>query len=49
LCKDQKIDAYIPDIQFRKRDQRFADQQRFKDGSSSRVATGHQTTPLLRR
>ena len=32
LCKDQKIDAYIPDIQFRKRDQRFADQQRFKDG-----------------
>jgi len=32
LCKDQKVDAYIPDIQFRKRDQRFADQQRFKDG-----------------
>jgi transposase len=32
FCKDQKIDAYIPDIRYRKRDQRFADQQRFKDG-----------------
>jgi transposase len=32
VCKDQKIDAYIPDIQFRKRDPRFAEQERFKDG-----------------
>jgi transposase len=32
LCKEEKIDAYIPDIQFRKRDPRFADQQRFQDG-----------------
>ena len=32
LCQNEKIDAYIPDIQFRKRDSRFADQQRFKDG-----------------
>lgn len=32
MCKDEKIDAYIPDIQYRKRDQRFADQERFKDG-----------------
>ena len=39
LCKDEKLDAYIPDIQFRKRDPRFpapnagrcADQERFKD------------------
>jgi transposase len=31
-CKDEKIDAYIPDIQFRKRDPRFADQQRCQDG-----------------
>jgi transposase len=31
LCEDEKLDAYIPDIQFRKRDPRFADQQRFKD------------------
>ena len=32
LCKAEAIDAYIPDIQFRKRDQRFAEQHRFKDG-----------------
>jgi transposase len=32
LCKAENIDAYIPDIQFRKRDERFAQQQRFKDG-----------------
>jgi len=41
LCKDEKIDAYIPDMQFRKRDPRFpapnagrcAEQERFKDES----------------
>jgi len=32
VCQDEKIDAYIPDIQFRKRDPRFADQERFRDG-----------------
>ena len=31
ICKEEKVDAYIPDIQFRKRDPRFADQERFKD------------------
>jgi hypothetical protein len=36
LCRDEKIDAYIPDIQFRKRDPRFADQKRFKDGLHGR-------------
>lgn len=36
LCRDEKIDAYIPDIQFRKRDPRFADQERFKDGIHDR-------------
>lgn len=36
LCKTETIDAYIPDIQFRKRDPRFADRQRFKDGIQSR-------------
>jgi len=36
LCRDEKIDAYIPDIQFRKRDPRFADQERFKDGVHGR-------------
>jgi transposase len=36
LCKNEKIDAYIPDIQFRKRDERFAEQQRFQDGVHGR-------------
>ena len=40
VCKDQKVDAYIPDIQFRKRDPRFADQQRFQDGVHSRQRPG---------
>ena len=35
-CKDEKLDAYIPDIQFRKRDERFAEQERFKDGVHGR-------------
>jgi hypothetical protein len=30
VCRDEKIDAYIPDIQFRKRDPRFAEQGRFQ-------------------
>ena len=36
FCKAEAIDAYIPDIQFRKRDPRFADQERFKDGVHGR-------------
>jgi transposase len=36
VCKDEKVDAYIPDIQFRKRDPRFADQERFKEGVHGR-------------
>ena len=32
LCKAEGLDAYIPDIQFRKRDERLAGQPRFKDG-----------------
>ena len=32
FCKFEGMDAYIPDIQFRKRDERFAEQQRFKRG-----------------
>ena len=36
LCRDEKIDAYIPDIQFRKRDPRLAEQERFKDGLHGR-------------
>jgi hypothetical protein len=30
VCKGEKLDAYIPDIQFRKRDPRFVDQGRFQ-------------------
>jgi transposase len=36
VCKEEKIDAYIPDIQFRKRDPRFAEQERFQDGLHGR-------------
>jgi transposase len=32
LCQAEGLDAYIPDIQFRQRDERFAEQHRFKDG-----------------
>ena len=32
VCQAENLDAYIPDIQFRKRDECFAQQQRFKDG-----------------
>jgi len=31
VCEDEKVDAYIPDILFRKRDPRFAEQERFKE------------------
>jgi hypothetical protein len=45
LCRDEKIDAYIPDIQFRKRDPRFAEQERFQDGIHGR--TRPDTKPSL--
>jgi len=32
LCQVESLDAYIPDLQFRKRDPRFNEQQRFKSG-----------------
>jgi len=38
VCREEKIDAYIPDIQFRKRDPRFADQQRFQSRSDAKPA-----------
>ena len=31
VCENEKLDAYIPDIQFRQRDPRFAEHERFKD------------------
>lgn len=36
VCQDEKLDAYIPDIHYRTRDPRFADQERFKDGVHGR-------------
>src|SRR5512140_3573897 len=36
VCQDEKIDAYIPDIQYRTRDPRFAEQERCKDGVHGR-------------
>lgn len=36
ICEEEKIDAYIPDPKFRKRDVRFAEQDRFKDGINPR-------------
>lgn len=35
-CEEEKIDAYIPDNEFRKRDEQFKDQERFKDGVTKR-------------
>lgn len=32
LCQAEGLDAYIPDMQFRKRDPHFSEQHRFKDG-----------------
>jgi len=46
FCKNETIDAYIPDIQFRKRDQRFVDQQRFKDGTHSSKAQASRVDPF---
>ncbi|MFQ6113163.1 MAG: transposase [bacterium] len=35
-CEEEGLDAYIPDPQFRKRDVRFAEQDRFKNGVNPR-------------
>jgi transposase len=47
VCQDEKIDAYIPDIQFRKRDPRFADQERFQDGIHGRQRAGAKPRPFI--
>ena len=46
FCKNENIDAYIPDIQFRKRDERFAGQQRFKDSSHSSKSQTSRADPF---
>jgi hypothetical protein len=37
LCQVEGLDAYIPDLQFRKRDPHFSGQQRFKNGIHPRT------------
>lgn len=43
VCQAENLDAYIPDIRFRKRDERFVGQQRFKDGIHPRVRPARKT------
>lgn len=43
LWKTEDSDAYIPDIQFRKRNGRFAGQPRFKDGIHPRMRQTRKT------
>jgi len=43
LCKAEGLDAYIPDVQFRQRDERFAEQSRFKDSIHPRQRQASQT------
>lgn len=46
LCKAEGLDAYIPDIQFRIRDERFARQERFKDGIHTRQRQGKKSVTV---
>jgi transposase len=46
VCKEENIDAYIPDIQFRKRDPRFADQERFQEGVHGRQQPDAKPNPF---
>lgn len=44
LCQTEQLDAYIPDIQFRKRDPRFLEQPRFKNGIHRRTRSAKRET-----
>lgn len=46
VCQKEKIDAYIPDLQFRKRDPHFADQPRFQDGIHGRQRPAAKPLPF---
>jgi transposase len=37
ICETQELDAYIPDQQFRKRDERYGEQKRFRGGVNRRA------------
>ena len=44
LCQAERLEAYIPDMQFRKRDQRFRQQPRYKNGIHLRRRTPKRET-----
>jgi transposase len=44
LCQREQLDAYIPDIQFRKRDPRFLEQHRFQTGIHPRTRSTKRET-----
>lgn len=44
LCQTEGLDAYIPDLQFRKRDPRFLEQPRFKNGIHARTRSTKRVT-----
>jgi transposase len=46
VCREEQIDAYIPDIQFRKRDPRFAEQERFQEGVHGRTRPAAKPNPF---
>jgi transposase len=47
-CEQEEIDAYIPDTGFRKRDERFKDQGRFKDGVNKPPKAGQSGKPQIK-
>lgn len=46
-CKEERLDSFIPDLQIRKRNERFAGEQRFKGGIHPRK--GAKTKPSKKR
>src|SRR5207247_3875838 len=44
LCQTEQLDAYIPDLQFRKRDPRFLEQHRFQNGMHARTRSTKRET-----
>jgi len=47
FCQAESLDAYIPDLQFRKRDPRFSEQLRFKTGIHPRRRTAKKEKTFL--
>ena len=49
LCEAEGIDAYIPDVKFRRRDERYKNQHRFKGGITPRKIKERVETPRSQR